>query len=423
MVKRISLVLLVFVLLISSLGCGKANPESVTAEPADSGAAVLQARRDAAESYMRKMATFVWRAEEDIFYTRTNNVLTDEDFANYTGSDYIYLKKGRLYRGIPYSYAGTSALNFYDYASAPDAAGISTVSGLHWRALNGDAKIGACVGNDCSSSIQLAWDSIGSDIMQANTKAMTKLYGYLPVGEYQSVDGQYADTRSLCSQNGTDVMHKAYTGLQKADAVVKREPSWGHTMMVVENHVIRKADGSIDGQQSYVTVLHQTSSYVKKETKEFDPQYNEDVYTIYGVDDKYTYDDLFDQGYLPVTCDVFVDPAPVKEVYVKDSEKEHSYETILNGMVVSNRFLSAVTVTITDQSGKTVMEGTCYALRQIGNNIFSIELDRFLTDMPEQMRGYVNPEELAPGEYHCTHVVRDAHGELYTMRDFDFTVS
>ena len=74
---------------------------------------VISQRRDAAESYMRKMATYMWRAEEDIFYTRDSKVLTEEDLENFTG-DVLKIKKGRLYRGIPYSYAGASAWNFYD---------------------------------------------------------------------------------------------------------------------------------------------------------------------------------------------------------------------------------------------------------------------------------------------------------------------
>lgn len=412
MIKKLILIMLSACMLMSCAGCGK--PEQ---EPS-----VIDARRDAAERYMRAMATYTWRAGEDITYTRTNAVKTDEDLASYDGTDFIYIKAGRLYRGVPYSYSGSSAWNFYDYAAEPDEKGIAHVSGIHWRALNGGASAGACVGNDCSGAIQLAWDSVGSGIMAANTANMTKMYGYLPVGEYTSNDAKYTNTKDTCAENGTAAMQEAYTGLRKADAVVKREPSWGHTMMVVENHVARGKDGAVDGQQSYVTVLHQTTSYVKKEAKEFDPRYGEDVYQIYGIDDKYTYDELFEQGYLPVTCDVFTDSAPVAEITVSDSEAEYGYENILQGVFVSGYMLSSVTVTIADETGKTVMEGTCYALRQTGQSLFTFDLDQFRTQMPQLQRGRVAPEELAPGNYHCTHVLRDAHGALYTVRDFDFAV-
>ena len=413
MFKKTCLLILAMIMPLGCFACGKA-----TTEPKEN---VIQQRRDAAEAYMRKMATYMWRAEEDIFYTRDTKVLTEEDLQNFTG-DVLKIKAGRLYRGIPYSYTGASAWNFYDYASEPDENGISTISGVHWRNLNGGSTIGAILGNDCSSSIQQAWDYIGSNVQLANTSFMTKIHGYLPVGTYKASENQNVMTPETCSANGINVMAEAYSGLLKADAVVKRDSTWGHTMMIVENHVVRAADGAIDPQESYITVLHQTTSYMKKEAKVFDPTYGEDVYIIYGIDDKYTYQSLFDQGYLPITCDVLVDPAPVDETYVRDTEKEFNFDNILKGQFVSNRILSAVTITITDESGKIVMEGTCDERRLTKQAIHAFDLNRFVTQDAIQQRGHIAPGELAPGNYHCTHVVRDAHGVSYTMRDFDFTV-
>ena len=419
MLKKLILMTLAISMFFGLLACSNTTAEPTPTVSAD---AIIQARRDAAESYMRQMATYLWRAEEDIFYTRDTKVLTDEDLANYEGNDFLKIYAGRLYRGIPYSYTGASAWNFYDFASEPDEKGVATLSGVHWRNLNGGSTIGAILGNDCSSSIQQAWDYVGSNIQLANTTTMVKSFGYLPVGEYVSGVLENKMTPDTCKANGIAVMTKAYTGLQKADAVVKRDTTWGHTMMIVENHPVITADGSIDPVQSYVTVLHQTSSYMKKEAKVFDPELGEDVYIIYGIDDKYTYEDLFNQGYLPITCDVFVDPAPVDEVYVRDTQKEYSYDNILKGQFLSNRILSAVTITITDESGNVVMEGTCYERRLTGMPILTFDLSRFETQADYQQRGHIAPEELAPGNYHCTHVVRDAHGVSYTMRDFDFTV-
>ena len=412
MVRKIALILLVISMVMSCIGCAKNAPQP----------SVIDQRREAAEQYMRKMANFLWRAEEDIAYTRTTKVLTDEDLAAYEGDELLQIKAGRLYRGIPYSYAGASAWNFYDYSSQPDEKGICTIADVHWRTLNGTSSIGAMLGNDCSGAIQLAWNYVGSTVQLANTKSMTPMYGYQRLGEYQSPDTQFDNTVEDCAANGLGVMASAYTLLQKADAVVKRIPSYGHTMMIVENHPVYNPDGSVDPENSYITVLHQTSSYMKKEEKVYDEALGEDIYLIYGIDDKYTYSKLFEQGYFPITCDVFLDPAPVAEVYVKDTETEHSFETILKGRFVSNRILSAVTITITDESGKVVMEGTCYEKRQTQQAVFSFDLERFATQLSQQQRGHVAPEELPAGNYHCTHTLRDGHGVTYTMRDFDFIV-
>lgn len=408
-------------------GCNsKTTPAPETSLPAQTEPAkevsVIQQRRDMAESYMRSMATYMWRSDKDIFYTRDAKVLTDADLESYTGT-VLKIHAGKLYRGIPYSYTGASAWNFYDYASEPDAQGIHTMSGIHWRNLNGTASIGATMGNDCSSSIQQSWDYAGSGIQSANTSYMTTAYGYLRVGEYASSDSENVMTANTCKSNGIVVMSNAYSQLQKADAVVKRDSTWGHTMMIVENHPVKTESGGFDPNESYITVLHQTTAYMSKETCVYDETYGEDVYIIYGIDDKYTYQQLFDQGYLPLTCDIFVNPAPAEEVYVQDSESEYSFKNILRGRFISNRMLGAVTITIKDASGNVVMEGTCYENRQNKQPNYSFDLMLFLTEDPIQQKGRIAPNELAPGNYHCTHTLRDAHGETYVMRDFDFTVS
>ena len=408
-------------------GCNsKTTPAPETSLPAQTEPAkevsVIQQRRDMAESYMRQMANYMWRSDKDVFYTRDAKVLTEEDLQSYTGA-VLKIYAGRLYRGIPYSYTGASAWNFYDFASEPDEKGIHTMSGIHWRNLNGTAAIGAIMGNDCSSSIQQSWDYAGSGIQSANTSYMTTAYGYLRVGDYASSDSENVMTANTCKSNGIVVMSNAYSQLQKADAVVKRESSYGHTMMIVENHPVKNENGAFDPNESYVTVLHQTTGYMGKEAKVFDETYGEDVYIIYGIDDKYTYQQLFDQGYLPLTCDIFVNPAPAEEVYVQDSESEYSFKNILRGRFISNRMLGAVTITIKDASGNVVMEGTCYENRQNKQPNYSFDLMLFLTEDPIQQRGRIAPNELAPGNYHCTHTLRDAHGVSYIMRDFDFTVS
>lgn len=411
-------------MLFGMVGCGGQDPAETTVsqiqptKPVEDP--VITARRAEAEAYMRQMANYMWRPQENIVYTKSTKVLTEADLEGFEG-DVFTLKAGRLYRGIPYSYSGASAWNFYDYASEPDSNGIAAVSGVHWRSLNGKSGNGACLGNDCSGAVQLAWNYVGSKVMLASTEYMCADWGYLPVGDYYSYPEKNIITVDTCTGNGEPVMHAAYAKLQMADAVVRRSKSAGHTMMIVENHPAYLADGTVDGQNSYVTVLHQTSRYITKEEKEFDPTYGEDVYKTFGIDDKFTYAELFAKGYLPITCDVFVSAEPVEEPWVKDSETEYSYDSILKGNFSSNRILSALTITVTDGQGNVITEATAYGPRQAGKNEFTFLPAWFGTNMPELMRGSLDLA-LAPGAYHCTHTLRDAHGVEYVMRDFDFTV-
>lgn len=412
---RLICVLIVSAMALGLFGCSGGS--------AADDAAVLQQRRDAAESYMRQMANYLWRASEDIVYTRDPNVLTDEDLASYMGNNQIVIKAGRLYRGIPYSYAGNSALNFMDYAGEPDEKGIHTVSGLHWRALNGGSATGARVGNDCSSAVQLAWNSIGGSMVLATTDNMVRDRGYLPVGSYTSDPSKNVMTQKVCETNGINTMCEAYAQLQKADAVVNREDGFGHTMMVVSVNVVRKDDGSIDPMRSKATFLHQTSTYIKEQRYVYDETLGEPVYTTFGIDTEKSFLQLFGDGYLPVTCKELIDPAPVQEPYVKDSLTEHSFDNILKGQFRSNRIISRVTITVTDEKGEVVMQASCYNRRQSGQNLFTFDLrERFWEELEQARWGDLDLENLAPGAYHCTHVLRSAHGEEYTVRSFDFTV-
>jgi len=383
---------------------------------------VLQTRRDAAEAYMREMATYIWRATEDFSYTGSSTVLTDEALENYTGSVFN-IKAGRLYRGIPYSYSGGSAWNFYDYADEVGEDGIPTASGLSWRALNGTQNNGARLGNDCSTSVQQAWNYIGGKFQKSDTSTMVFSRGFLPVGEYERSTSKNADTPNVCINNGEQTMFAAYAQMQKADAVVKRVETFGHTMMVVDARAVFNAAGTINGNSSTATVLHQTSRYALQENFYYDQELGEPVYMFYGVDDVYSFQELYELGYLPITCDALVDPEAGTEEFVHDSEKEHTFENILQGTFTSNRYLSSVEITITDKSGNVVMQASCYTPNAYSSiNSTFVLAERFQHEKEWVRHGELKLDELTPGTYHCTHVLRNAHGVEYTMRDFDFTI-
>ena len=397
--------------------------ESAVISPEDEK--LLQERRDAAEQYMRDMATVLWRATEDVVWTTDSTLVTEEDLAAYCEEkDPMVIRAGRLYQGVPYSYSGAAAGNFYAFFNGEDEKGYPTASGLHWRNLNGSSTTGVSrVGNDCSGAVQLAWESVGGNVTRVSTAHMTQAYGYLPVGDYETEVLEYVDTPAITEKNGGEVMFAAYAQLQKADAVVRRADGAGHTMMVVDVHVEYTSGGAIDGMNSYITVLHQTSSYLKKEAYAYDETIGEDVYQTFGVDDKYTFLKLLGSGYLPITCDVLVDAdATPLEPWFKDSETEYTKDNIFAGKFTSNAMIARVTVTITDANGQEVGKKLCFGRRQAQVEEAYFELNWFNTEDAFNLLGELDLESLTPGAYHCTHVLTDAHGGEHVMRDFDFTV-
>lgn len=416
--KRFLCALLAVLLLMGLAACNQPAPPETTAAATESGEEILAQRRDQAEAYMRQMATVLWRASEDITYSNGSKSVDPlvDSLSNLT-----VIKAGRLYRGIPYTHAGSDTAALLEYAGEPDANGIYTVSGLSWQALNGDYT-NARIGNDCSSAVGLSWGILGNSLKRiAKTKNLTENYGYLPVGEYMTNKEAHPYTVDVTVANGIHVMSKAYAQLQKADGVVKRNvtDTNGHTMMIVTNEVVYGSNGDIDPIRSHVTVLEQTSGRIENQQFRYNEELGEDVYLVYIIDKKYTYNDLFASGYLPITCKELIDPAPVEAPGVSDTEPQPTLENLFKGRLTANRFISAVSVTISDADGAVVQKCSASPVSRYEPYIFDMEC--FSTELPEVLRGSLDLEALSSGSYHCTVHCRLITGDEFLVRDFDFT--
>ena len=387
------------------------QPKSAADQSNQTGDAVLMARRDAAESYMRKMATVLWRSDVDANYSLELDKTYDQ------ASTRIPVKAGRVYRGLPYTFQYSNPDGFLSFAGEKTD-GVYNVSGLEFMTAPAGGTVGADfrLGNDCGSAVGAAWASVGSGTGTPYIKTWTPENGFLPVGEYVSPESIEDTDTFVKEHNGEQVMYKAYAQLQKADAVIHNSGS-NHVRMVVSVEVAYNEDGTIDGAHSYVTCLEQTKTRVMAEKKYCDPVLDEFVYEIYGVDIEYTFNQLYSDGYLPVTCAVFVDPAPVPEAEITDSLSRHSAATLLEGTLRSNRSIACVTVTITDREGKTVQQATLMPHRE---TTMELNMSDFVTHVGRGVQGGVDPAALQSGRYHCAVVCKLVSGEVLTARDFDF---
>jgi len=367
---------------------------------------ILEQRRDAVEAQMRKMATVLWRSTEDITYTKT------------AGDDAeLRIVAGRVYQGLPYTQAGGTELGFLDFAASKDEKGIYTISGLNKEMLHSGS--GLCrISNDCSSAVLLSWGMVGNSVTSTSTKTMVPDRGCIRVGEYESDPSVNNNTKDTIRQNDEQTMYKAYAQLQKGDAVVYNHNGAGHAMMAVKVIVYEK-DGVINGDASLVLLIDQTSSYMRQEKIVYNETIGENVYQIYGLDKGVSFKSLYNTGYLPVTCKELIDPSPVEEMKVTDSESTYTKDNIFKGVFSANRHVGDVTITIKDASGNVVQKVTGYVKRSDWRNY---DLNNFLTEDPKVLNGSVDLSKLAAGTYHCTHVCRLADGTEFTMRDFDFTV-
>jgi len=189
-------------------------------------------------------------------------------------------------------------------------------------------------------------------------------------------------------------------------------------MMVVSVHVDYTDDGAISGASSYITVLEQTSGTIENELTYYDADLGETVYKTYIIDKKYTFFDLYSAGYLPITCKELIDPSPVAEESVSDSIAEPGIDNIFEGVLTSTRFMESVTVMICGDDGSIIQVSTASPTNR---QLYTFDLQTFINDRPEVLRGHIDTETLAAGNYRCRVISRLITGTEITVRDFSFS--
>lgn len=381
--------------------------------------AVLSERRKTAEEAMRYSASVLWRPKENILYTITSDVKPSEA----TESNQFLLRADRVYSGIPYGYGGSSAASFLEYATEKDENGVYVISDIPWQAMSGGSA-SSRIGNDCSSALVLAWGSIGATFTSETTQTvyMTDAYGFEKVGNYSVTAAdtvKYKDTRKTILENGEKVIFAAYTKLKPADGVVRATTSGNHSMMVVDVDVVYDEKGEIDENKSIVTLVDQTAGNFREEKSYYDENLGCEVYCIGGVDHQYTFRKLIAAGYVPITCKALVDSSPIAAPVITDSETEYSKENLLEGKFESNWLMDTCTIKITNTAGEVLQQAEAQVRRR--NDIYvKFDLQQFVTEVPEVVRGKINVSELPKGELHCTVTFRLVTGQEIAVRDFDF---
>ena len=413
--KRLFTLLLCLVMVLSLLPSmtfaeAEETTQTMTEEEA---AAILKERRDTVYNTMLSMANVLWRATEDVTY--------------YFSTSKVTIVKGRLYRGMPYTYGKGTLASFMEFAGEPNEKGEYSISGLTSEMLDG-SSLHARIGNSCSGAAVVSYGSIGASVRNDASSDITTKNGFIPVGPYKPDPETNANDEAVCAENGLQVMFQSYAQAQYADLVVCS----GHTMMTQKVNVVYKDDGTIDGDLSTMTVVHQNPDPIRN-NRYFtsgpysEANYGEKVYRTFLIDDDWTFQELFNADYMPYTCKELIDPSPIEAVTVSDTETEHSFSNILTGVISSNRFIDCVTMTITDENGQTLQQATARTPRSYANGAnrsLSYDLAQLRVESPMKMKGTLNINLLGIGKYHCRLDVRLMSGEtVEKVRDFDFTVT
>ncbi len=259
----------------------------------------------------------------------------------------VDMKKDSLYMGSPYD-GGRG--NLYKIMNIYDSE-----TGILSTSKNGEYTT-QIIGNNCSSASHWGWSRVSNTFRFTHTVTITEANGAIKLGPYQyeNEGKNHKSTREVCQANGEQVMFQSYTLLKPADGVVCYNGS-GHVMMVSGTpHVEVLPDGSIDGKNSYVPVMEQTSSWE-------DVDFGNETFSQQGrVDRNVSFASLYKSTYLPFTLKELIGTDPVEQGYAKlECEENPSLKNLADGKIVSNYEISDVTVRVLDGNGKEAYSYVC----------------------------------------------------------------
>ena len=181
-------------------------------------------------------------------------------------------------------------------------------------------------------------------------------YTYTGISRWDEGDG----TRAVCEANGEQTMYRSYAAMLPADGLIQLYPkgnsSANHVqMLAVKPEVVYLPDGSIDGENSFLTILEQTST-PKKTTRED----GETVWVEGGIDKRISFEKMFKSSYLPFTFAEFhgEDPVEPLEFHLthKNGEEITSLAQMRDAKLTANYPISSVHIIARDADGKTTYE-------------------------------------------------------------------
>ena len=291
---------------------------------------------------MRANLTFVWTPTLDINYSFTLLERTSE----------VYLPANKMaYSGLFYCNNNArgnvwKALQYYDIET-----GVMDIEAMGGQMLG-------VLSSACARGCEWGWarvanstglENMGSYNQYNSNIALVGTYNY-GIGKYSFSSG--SGTKDIIRDNGEDVILESYTYMKPADGVYSS--SSYHVMMISENPVIvYDADGKIDPKESYVLVLEQDAIGSKTDKQDTLQSNGVTLRGLGGVDNKYTFQDLLDKGYLPFTIKELIGEEPVEagEAYIgqQNAPLENGADMLLHDVLAKTLFTNYAICTVETQ--------------------------------------------------------------------------
>lgn len=456
-------------------------------------AKTIEQRRNYAEAYMRAMLTVQWTLQkrpatqvsnakgEKTYYLHDyasedawkaafeGQELQDEDTYNYVvayGKTYNFkMSTGRVYCGLPFSQGSSGLESFNLLVKEKDANGVSVMdTRFDTYYLYGGPGL---IGNTYDTALIYAWNTVSYSSRAREIANMVPTNGYYfvegvklpeyteeerqaaaskpPVPDHDNVlvgagvadklyhlidDGSLSgNTDEITAFNGEQGMYAAYANAKKADGLIRSDGT-SNARMIVSVHVVKNPDGSIDGDQSYVITLAQTTQITEKQQAD-----GTTLYCFGEVDAKYTFKSLYEDHFVPMTVKELNDGtaddagAMVRDQYEYSSRRTGSY--IYSGIINGSRRILWVNTVITDEAGNELFNNTAFAEKsdillpsttESGRYTFNLaKLDDSQEKVTSLGTDVISNSALGKGTFHYTVTAHMITGEDIVVRDYTYT--
>ena len=348
--------------------------------------------RDVVVAFMYLQLNFAYKVDLsgyglDEYGYYIKNLYGSYGAANNLDNIKILFKDGQYYGGMPYM--GNTAgsvyrwLEFYDAETGVvDWSPIIRTDRKNWTDTEKNRtypNVGSSYfGNTCASSCVWAYLRVSNSIKTFWTDTWIPSNGFVKVGDYKlTADNTHgSSTSALCKSNGKEKMFECYALVKKADGLIQT----GHAVMSVEDAVVvYKADGSIDGANSYLVIAEQKAGFLSKSpekggTDNYSPlnpkkgltyriQGNFAGNTVNGEvrEMHWSFDHLYSEGFIPFTIPELIGTDDVEDVEIKFNTKATGDSITLaelKGSNIScNYAISDIHVTLKDNDGSVVFTG------------------------------------------------------------------
>ena len=240
--------------------------------------------------------------------------------------------------GVMYSGASSGLFQFLEYYN------FETGEFVHPGTAE---QVRDTLGTACADSLLWSWSTVCNSFSCGYyPSTMVPANGFIPVGSYsidKSINSLYKmPTDKIIEKNGQTVMAESYAQVLPADVLVSSTDD--HGIMAIEEPVVKyAADGSIDTEASYVMIQDQRGGIGQG----FYEVYKEDykVYHSGRISEKYTFAQLLEQNYIPITAPEFTGAKAYEEpVVTVEGGEATSAEELLKLTVKSNYPLAVVNI-------------------------------------------------------------------------------